>query len=1719
MPLEIRQWIRGGDEPEGEKIVAENFQRIIDTRKVSRGIGELVYRFGEMSFSREVAHPIFQIDNLPPSMDSLGPFGKVVERVIDSVWDHVVRQVTYILHYKQNVVELKHSVKDLRLEKERIDHQRDAAEKNLHNIEGKVTEWVQQVSEFESTVEEFENDEGHKRARSPNCYVFSYLRNRHRLGRQAKKMAVDVKKLKDESPKFDEVAYRQNVTSNDATLSNAGFVEFGSTKSTMEKVMRHLEDSSVRMIGLYGPGGVGKTTLIKEIARKAKDNKLFDRVARVEITANPNPQKIQEEIAYVLGLRLEGEGQNVRADCLRRRLKREKGNILLILDDLWDKLDLNKLGIPLDDDQDDDLSNNNKDYDKDRKVLKKEKILHDHKGCKLLLISRNRKVLHEEMDVKSIFCLKELDEKDALMLFQKVAKIPNEMSVSKQEIVKKYCAGLPMAIVTVARALRNKSESVWEATLEQLKKQELVGVQTSMDISVKMSYDHLENDEMKSILLVCAQMGHQALIMDLVKYCFGLGILEGVYSIREAREKIDRSIQMLKDSGLVLDGSSNIHFNMHDLVRDAALSIAHKDRNVFTLRNGKLDYWPELERFTSISVCDTDIIDGLPRVISCSQLQFFQINTIDPSLQIPDSFFGEMKNLRVLILTGFHLLNLPSSIEFLLQLRMLCLERCTLPDDLSKVGELKKIRILSFSGSQLKKLPPELRELDKLQLLDISDCSKLEIIPPNIISSLTRLEELYIRKSLIKMLVEVETNKVQDLFLSELKSLHELKVVDLSIPCASDLPNHLFFDKLKDYKIVIGDLEMFSVEDFRMPSKYESFRVLALQLKDNTNIHSLKGIKLLFKTVQILLLGKVDGVQNVVNELNTEGFPDLKHLFITNNNDIKYVTSTELSNCVNVFFPNLESLCLYNLRSLEMICYGPITVASFTKLKTIKVESCYHLKNLFLLYVDKFLTSPEMYEICECKSEMDKFLASLETIEVSECKSLKEILQIPEDYGKIEFLELSTLTLQSLPSFTSFYTKVGAQKTSVQRDKAPPLFGELVVIPNLESLNLSLKKLKSLIISECPNMKKILETEGNSGNKVCIFPKLEEFQLSKMNSLTDMWQTKVSVDSFSSLISVHIVECNKLDKIFPSHMEGWFESLENLKVSDCKSVEVIFEIKDSQEIDPSGGIDTNLQLILLEYLPKLKQLWSKDPEGILNFKTLRTVDVKHCDELRNLFPASVAKDFPKLERMSALFCGKMVGIVASEDASETNKDRLVFPELTCMKLYYLSNIKSFYEGRHPIKCPKLKELTVVGCHKLKIFSTETSKTTNEGHKFVLSAEKVFPKLEYLEIDMEEAQRWLSLNYQMHRLKEFHLSSVESVHLLYQFLYRMPNLENLYLTEDHREVLVPTANSAPQQILGTVIQLKQLFLYWSDVKDLGFERDQVLQRLELLSLQGCQQLCNLAPPAVSLAYLTSLELNYCPGLKNLMASSTAQSMVQLKTMKVIYCGEVEQIVTNEGSEEMKIVFGKLITIELALLNKLASFCSCNNCKFEFPTLEILIIRECPKMKTFTEGSSTTPKLESIFGVEGEEKSKWQWEGDLNATVQKVFNDKLTFITYTQEGLFLRAHNEFIIKEVWLGTHSVQQNSFRRLKSLNAWGWTTLVHVIPSHLLSCFQNLEILTVKSCSSAQVIFNINDENRKASGISRLKKLALYDLPKLEHVWDKDPEGVIDLQMLNYEC
>jgi hypothetical protein len=65
------------------------------------------------------------------------------------------------------------------------------------------------------------------------------------------------------------------------------------------------------------------------------------------------------------------------------------------------------------------------------------------------------------------------------------------------------------------------------------------------------------------------------------------------------------------------------------------------------------------------------------------------------------------------------------------------------------IGELKNLKVLNLSGSKIRQLPKEIEQLTDLKLLDLTNCSQLEVIPPNVLSNLKKLEELYMKEVLM----------------------------------------------------------------------------------------------------------------------------------------------------------------------------------------------------------------------------------------------------------------------------------------------------------------------------------------------------------------------------------------------------------------------------------------------------------------------------------------------------------------------------------------------------------------------------------------------------------------------------------------------------------------------------------------------------------------------------------------------------------------------------------------------------------------------------------------------------------------------------------------------------------------------------------------------------------------------------------------------------------
>lgn len=114
-----------------------------------------------------------------------------------------------------------------------------------------------------------------------------------------------------------------------------------------------------------------------------------------------------------------------------------------------------------------------------------------------------------------------------------------------------------------------------------------------------------------------------------------------------------------------------------------------------------------------------------------------------------------------------------------------------------------------------------------------------------------------------------------------------------------------------------------------------------------------------------------------------------------------------------------------------------------------------------------------------------------------------------------------------------------------------------------------------------------------------------------------------------------------------------------------------------------------------------------------------------------------------------------------------------------------------------------------------------------------------------------------------------------------------------------------------------------------------------------------------------------------------------SLVQLVWLTLCNCGVVEDAVTDDGNGVEPISFPKLKELTLSDLPRLESF-SPTNCAFMFPSLERVVVAQCPKMNMFCKGALRTPKLDKVLlsNRYKDRDDEGKWEGDLNTTIQTL-----------------------------------------------------------------------------------------------------------------------------------
>ncbi|KAL4199887.1 hypothetical protein AMTRI_Chr03g147020 [Amborella trichopoda] len=362
---------------------------------------------------------------------------------------------------------------------------------------------------------------------------------------------------------------------------------------------------------------------------------------------NPILSNIREKIAERLMLDLSMYSAEVGTQKILNLMRTTR--YLLILDDMWNRMELKEVGIP---------RPNNKN------------------GSKIIVVSRLWDVC-TDMEADHIIELKKLPEEEAWSLFLKKTgmQIDNPSIKQHAEAVLKNCEGLPLAIITVGRAMANRHTTrEWDDAKRELEQlaSNLRGMVQDVFIPLKFSYDRLDYDAYRSFFLYCALFPQDYLIgeLEISDYCIAEGLVDDRRGdLKDVRDKGKTLVGSLKNSCMLEGDNHENTVKMHDVMRDSALWITSSESgehdpkfivwaHTRTRKGPRANEWQEADR---ISLVENDLQD-LPQLPQCPKLVTLMLQNNHSLNVIPqENFFQCMCFLRMLNLSLTGITSLPSS--------------------------------------------------------------------------------------------------------------------------------------------------------------------------------------------------------------------------------------------------------------------------------------------------------------------------------------------------------------------------------------------------------------------------------------------------------------------------------------------------------------------------------------------------------------------------------------------------------------------------------------------------------------------------------------------------------------------------------------------------------------------------------------------------------------------------------------------------------------------------------------------------------------------------------------------------------------------------------------------------------------------------------------------------------------------------------------------------
>ncbi|KAK6781492.1 hypothetical protein RDI58_019288 [Solanum bulbocastanum] len=699
-------------------------------------------------------------------------------------------------------------------------------------------------------------------------------------------------------------------------------------RKKIDKILKHLENDKVCIIGVWGAGGIGKTTLMKNLNNELQQKNMsrpklcFGVVVWITMPKPATISKVQVLIAKRLRLDVDKEeGEESTSHKIYQRLKQEK-SFLLILDDVWEAINLDHVGVP--------RPNN-------------------HAGSNVIIISRFLPVCkkmntHIEMNIST------LDEHESWNLFIKnvgdVANWPVDIEPLAMDIARE-CGGLPLAITVIATSMRGKSRvELWEDALKSLRMSEPCDNDVMHDVYkvIKLSFDYLESrdtelsrsnmnkrrGDIKSCLLYCSLYPAAIPTNDLIHCWWAEGFLGEHDTYENAYNRGTTMIDRLKDVCLLEEAHWMGCVKMHDLVHDVAKWIANSsndEHKSFIQAGIGLIKIPHTKLTASVKRISfiSNKIEHLPDCfMDCPRTTSLLLQDNKPLEKIPDKFFLSFPTLRVVNLSQTGIRALPSSINSLCQLRALILQDCYELKELPDIGNLCNLQLLDCDNTGLHCLPIGMHKLTNLRLLIMPTSDLESSIGQGFFQNFSSLE-----------IINMMGGCLGSTCFHEISFLHNLTSLFIRLDSSSILKReHNWMKRLKSFHIEIGETSA------EVPFNKSTKRISVSHCETFSN-------------------GELSGMLQLASYLYLEKCGDLRKLI--ENNSFDGLKSLHIESCSCDFtpaeegneqfddpLPNLEHISLSSVHNLKCVSdFGHFLGPRFSKLRQLDISNCRNLTCLF----------------------------------------------------------------------------------------------------------------------------------------------------------------------------------------------------------------------------------------------------------------------------------------------------------------------------------------------------------------------------------------------------------------------------------------------------------------------------------------------------------------------------------------------------------------------------------------------------------------------------------------------------------------------------------------------------------------------------------------------------------------------------------------------------